>query len=147
MRTANLEADGLVRDAFVCTSDAFCLLQDLLPHLLEVIEAFAYSSKVTCLCLISRRQCVDHHQSQSVRAAAAPGKCRNSPQSLPAELDFTSCRTKGLLVQISGPLGKKSLPTWSIHNHHIGNHTKRSLMRSRQPSNPRCNTHQSLQDT
>ena len=48
MRTANLEADGLVRDAFVCTSDAFCLLQDLLPHLLKVIEAFAYSTKGTC---------------------------------------------------------------------------------------------------
>ena len=117
MRTADLEADGFVRYAFVCTSDAFCLLQDLLPHLLEVIEALAYSSKGTCLCLISQRVDANHDQSQSVRAAA-PGKCRNSPQSLPAELDFTSCRTKGLLVQISGPLGKKSLPTWSTHDHH-----------------------------
>ena len=65
MRTADLEADGFVRDAFVCTSDAFCLLQDLLPHLLKVIEAFAYSTKGTCPSLVSQRQGVDQHQLES----------------------------------------------------------------------------------
>lgn len=41
VRAADFESDGLVRDAFVCSGDTFCFLQDLLTHLIKVKETLA----------------------------------------------------------------------------------------------------------
>lgn len=41
MRTADLESDSFVGNAFVGASNALSFRQYLLPHLIKVIEAFA----------------------------------------------------------------------------------------------------------
>lgn len=46
MWAADFESDGLVRNAFVCSCYALCLLQDLLTHLIKVEEAFACTQTV-----------------------------------------------------------------------------------------------------
>ena len=105
MRAADLESDSLIRNALICTSDALCFCQNFLAHLIKVIEALACKKeKLTCM----------HFTAEPCRHLVqrdVPGKCKNSPQSLPPVLDLTSCNTSGLRVQISGPLGRKSLPT------------------------------------
>lgn len=104
MRATNLESDSLVRNALVCTSDPFCFCQDFLTHLVKIVKALACTQHQSVYSMF----CIEEAQLQT---DYIPGKCRNSPQSLPPVLDLTSCRTSGLLVHISGPLGKKSLPT------------------------------------
>lgn len=41
MGAVNLEADGLLRDALVVAHCALCLIQDLLPDSVKVVEALA----------------------------------------------------------------------------------------------------------
>ena len=115
MRAADLEPDSLVRNALVCASHTLCFCQDFLTHLIKVIEALACKNhKVACAMHCSAMQAIDVKGKRC--QGQVPGRCRNSPQSLPPVLDLTSCNTSGLLVQISGPLGRKSLPTYRSNN-------------------------------
>lgn len=41
MGAVNLEADGLLRYALIVAHSALCLIQDLLPDPVEVVEALA----------------------------------------------------------------------------------------------------------